>query len=59
MDLALAVRIGLREVYRLYRDQLSESCDVVLVARAGLVSAPWPDVVNEYLKLVARAGVQK
>jgi len=50
-------RRRLREVYRRHRERLDGRYDVVLVARARLPEAAWPDVVEDFLKLAARAGL--
>lgn len=47
----------LREVFRRNRARLTGPYDVVLVARKSLVEAPWPQVVEDFLKLARRAGL--
>jgi ribonuclease P protein component len=49
----------LREVFRLHRHGLSGPFDVVLVARRALLTAPWPAVVEEFMGLAKRAGLDK
>ena len=46
----------LREAFRRHRALFPQGHDdVVLVARRPILSAPWPDVVAELLRLAARA----
>lgn len=48
----------LREAFRRNRAALTASTDdVVLVARRSILTARWPDVVAELLKLAAQAGL--
>ncbi len=47
----------LREAYRRQRATLQGDADVVLVARAALVDAAWPDIQAEMQKLMSRAGL--
>ncbi len=49
----------LREAYRRNRYRFSGEHDVVLVARAGILQAPWMDLVAELLELARRAGLVK
>lgn len=50
-------RRRLREAWRLNRWRFQGDFDVVIVARASLVNAPWPEVVDELLRLTAKAGL--
>ena len=50
-------RRRLREVYRTQRVGLAGDVDVVLVARAGVVDAAWPAVVEDFIQLARRAGL--
>ncbi len=48
----------LREAFRRHRHQLAtREEDVVLVARRSILSAPWPHVVAEWLRLAEQAGL--
>ena len=47
----------LREVYRRHRHQLHGEVDVVLVARAALLKAAWPEIVADWKSLAVRAGI--
>jgi ribonuclease P protein component len=47
----------LREVYRRHRHLLQGEVDVVLVARAALLKAAWPEIVAEWKSLARRAGI--
>jgi ribonuclease P protein component len=47
----------LREVWRINRHRLAGECDVVLVARRRLLTAPWEDVVDELAWLTRKAGL--
>jgi ribonuclease P protein component len=49
----------LREVWRINRHHLSGECDVVLVARRRLLTAPWNDVVDELAWLTRKAGLHR
>ena len=49
----------LREVFRTHRSLLSGDVDVVLVARAALIEAPWQAVVDDFLELSAKATLLK
>ena len=48
-------RRRLREVYRHHRPQMRGEVDVVLIARATIVKAPWAEVVEDFRKLARRA----
>jgi len=50
-------RRRLREVFRRHRELLHGDTDVVLLARAGVARAPWPDVVADFLAVAGRAGL--
>lgn len=50
-------RRRLREVFRRHRDRLTDSADVVLVARAGCAEAPWNELTEEFLRLARRVGI--
>jgi ribonuclease P protein component len=47
----------LREVFRLHRPRMSGEADVVLVARAAILTASWEEVGAELRRLAARAGL--
>lgn len=47
----------LREVFRLNQHQLSGPCDVVLVARKSILTASWPQVVEDFSSVFKRAGL--
>lgn len=47
----------LREVFRTHRAQLHGEVDVVLVARAAIIKAPWQMVVDDFLKLSEKAEI--
>jgi ribonuclease P protein component len=47
----------LREVFRRHRAELRGTVDLVLIARAGLPRAAWPDIERDFLGLVRRAGL--
>jgi ribonuclease P protein component len=47
----------LREVFRRHRYQLSGRFDVVLVARASILTAAWTAIEGDFLTLVQKAGV--
>jgi ribonuclease P protein component len=47
----------LREVFRRHRYQLQGRFDVVLVARASILTAAWTAIESEFLTLVQKAGV--
>ena len=49
----------LREAYRRHRHRFSGPYDVVLIARASILRAPWGDIVAELLRLAALAGLLK
>ena len=51
-------RRRLREVFRRHRAELSGAVDLVFVARASLVEAPWLEVVEDFLRLVDKAGLR-
>lgn len=53
----VTARRRLREAWRLNRWRFRGDCDVVLVARPALLAASWPDVVDELLRLAAKAGL--
>ena len=48
----------LREVFRTHRSLFKGDVDVVLVARAAIIKAPWANVVDDFLKLSRQAGIQ-
>ena len=47
----------LRAAYRLHRRTFKGDGDVILIARGGIVAAPWADVVADLLYLAKRAGI--
>lgn len=51
-------RRRLREVFRRHRPELRGAVDLVLVARASLVLAPWAELVAEFLWLMDKAGLR-
>ena len=51
-------RRRLREVFRRHRAELCGVVDLVFVARASLVNAPWDEVVNDFLRLMDKAGLR-
>jgi len=50
-------RRRLREVFRRHRAGLTGCYDVVLVARATIVTAPWAAVVDDFMTLARKAGL--
>lgn len=52
-------RRRIREAYRRMRNRLTDGCDVVLVARAPIVGASWPELVEDLERLLQRAGLWK
>jgi ribonuclease P protein component len=52
-------RRRLREIFRRHRHRLRGPVDVVLVARYGVVDAPWQAITEELLRLTQRAGILK
>ena len=44
-------RRRLREVYRLHAPEMKQGYDIILVARARTVYAPWPELQKQFLKL--------
>ena len=51
-------RRRLRHVFRQHRTELHGEVDLVLIARASLVDAPWMEVVNDFLRVVDKAGLR-
>ncbi|TAN37977.1 MAG: ribonuclease P protein component [Verrucomicrobia bacterium] len=51
-------RRRLREVFRRHRAELHGEVDLVMVARASLVEAPWAEVVSDFLRVVDKAGLR-
>lgn len=49
----------LREAFRLNRHRLQGKCDIVLMARGRLNTAPWDEVQSELIQLADRAGILK
>lgn len=47
----------MREVYRMNRHLLSQSCDVVMVARGRILTARFDQVWKEFESLARRAGL--
>jgi ribonuclease P protein component len=47
----------LREAYRLNRHRFSGRCDVILVARRGILAGKWDAIVTELLRLAEQAGL--
>lgn len=52
-------RRRLRSVFRQHRAELHGEVDLVLIARASLVEAPWMEVVNDFLRAVDKAGLRQ
>ena len=52
-------RRRLREVYRLHEERFQPGWDLVVVARARAVDAPFDQLVKSYLKLSKKAGILK
>ena len=50
-------RRRLREMFRRHRAELNGAVDLVLVARASLVLAPWAEVEADFLELMGKAGL--
>ena len=50
-------RRRMRELFRRRRSQMHGAFDVVLIARASLPDAPWAELVQDFQKLAARAGL--
>jgi ribonuclease P protein component len=51
-------RRRLRHVFRQHRAQLRGAVDLVLIARASLVDAPWTEVTSDFLQVVDKAGLR-
>ena len=49
----------LREAWRINRHYLAGNCDVVLVARRNILTAAWPDIVDELAWLTRKVGLHK
>lgn len=49
----------LREAWRLIQDRVAERCDVVIVARHGIVGRSMPEAQQELLKLLRAADALK
>ena len=49
----------LREAWRINRHYLAGKCDVVLVARRNILTAAWPDIVDELAWLTRKVGLHK
>ena len=47
----------LREAWRINRHHLTGACDVVLVARRRILTAQWPEIVDELAWLTRKAGL--
>ncbi len=50
-------RRRLREVFRRERPLLGGAVDVVIVARASIAAASWPELVADFRGIMARAGL--
>lgn len=50
-------RRRLREVYRLNADKLRPGWDLILVARARIFTASWPEVNASFLRLCKKLGL--
>lgn len=53
------VRRRIREVYRLNEDAFQPGWDIVVVARAKAIDAPFDQLTRSYLSLAAKAGLLK
>ncbi|MCZ7591872.1 MAG: ribonuclease P protein component [Kiritimatiellae bacterium] len=49
----------LREAFRRNRFQMEGQADVVLIARAALLTAKWADIESELIALAQRAGLMR
>ena len=47
----------LREAYRRNRSSFDGEVDVILIARRGILTASWAEIVEELLKLAKDAGI--
>jgi ribonuclease P protein component len=47
----------MREAWRLLKDRIAEPCDIVMVARRGIVGRSMQDVQQELVTLLRTAGV--
>ena len=45
----------MKECYRLFREEVPEEFDMILVARKGIIDAEWNKVVAAYRDLLRRA----
>ena len=45
----------MKECYRLFREEVPEEFDMILVARKGIIDAEWNNVVAAYRDLLRRA----
>lgn len=45
----------LRAAFRTQKDTLPNGCDLVLLAKAGVLEAKWPDLKKDVAKAIARA----
>ena len=52
-------RRRIREVYRLNEEKFQPGWDIVVVARARAVEAPFQDLTRSYLSLAEKAGILK
>lgn len=50
-------RRRLREVYRLHREELSGSWDIILVARGRTAGAPWRELNGTFTRLCGKLGL--
>ena len=51
-------RRRLRALFRQERERLSGRDDLILVARASCVQAPWTELVEDFRALTQRAGIR-
>jgi ribonuclease P protein component len=49
----------LREAWRINRHYLAGDCDVVLVARRNILTAEWPDIIDELAWLTRKVGLHR
>lgn len=52
-------RRRLREAYRQNRDALNGDVDIILVAKAAMTRAKWPEIVSELERLAGQAGLTR
>lgn len=45
----------LRAAFRVQKDNLPKGCDLILLAKAGVLEAKWPDLKQDVAKAITRA----